>query len=339
MIKDVQVGIQNPCSENWSQMSPEADGRFCASCQKKVHDFTMMGDQEILQWFARHQGSACGRFRPDQLNRPMVSPPEKKSRWRYWHYLIAGLLFSSEVSAQTKPAGVPMSQHIYPAPDTRTLMGDTILVTEGQPTPDLIRGRVMDENGRPVVYATIMYSKAHGTVTDNSGNFSIPVNKVSQQATLYITALGYKSDSVAVKQFLAVDQTHLIVLKTEANVLGEVVVIPEKIITKRAADTISIFKDTLAAIGLGKSALSVYPNPVAKGSSVTVSAKLDQTGTYTIQLYSISGTIMQTTQVNGAPKTPTFSINIPGNLTPGTYIVRLSHPALTKCYSQEIVVF
>ena len=339
MTKDLQLGIPKPCSENWSQMSPEANGRFCSSCQKTILDFTAMEDNEILQWFASQQGSACGRFRPDQLNRPMVSPPEKKSRWRYWHYLIAGLLFSSEVSAQTKSASVPMSQHIYPAPDTRTLMGDTLMFAKTKLSTDSIRGRVMDENGRPVVYATIMYSKAHGTVTDNSGNFSIPVNKVSQQATLYITALGYKSDSVAVKQFLAVDQTQLIVLKTEANVLGEVVVIPEKIITKRAADTISIFKDTLAAIGLGKSALSVYPNPVAKGSSVTVSARLDQTGTYTIQLFSISGTIMQTTQVNGAPKAPTFSINIPANLTAGAYIVRVSHPALTKCYTQQIVVF
>jgi hypothetical protein len=108
---------------------------------------------------------------------------------------------------------------------------------------------------------------------------------------------------------------------------------------KPKTDTSSIFKDTLASLGLLPKPVTIYPNPVAKGNPITVSARLDQTGTYTIQLFSISGILVQTTQVNGAPKTPTFSINIPGNLTPGTYIVRLSHPALTKCYSQQIVVF
>ena len=334
MTKDLQLGIPKPCSENWSQMSPEANGRFCSSCQKTILDFTAMEDNEILQWFANHQGSACGRFRPDQLNRPMIIPPEKKSRWRYWHYLIAGLLFSSRVSAQTKPSVPPMSQQ-----DNRILLGKIKAMPEPQPSTDSIRGRVVDANGKPVVYASIKYNKAHGVVSDANGYFSIGTNRVSQQDTLFITAIGYESISMPVWQLATANQTQLIVLKMELNVLGEVAVIPVKIISKRAADTISLFKDTLTTIGFGKSALTVYPNPVAKGSSVTVSARLDQTGTYTIQLYSISGTIMQTTQVNGAPKAPTFSINIPGNLTPGTYIVRLSHPALTKCYSQEIVVF
>jgi hypothetical protein len=38
MIKELQVAIKNPCSENWGQMSPNANGRFCSSCQKTVLD-------------------------------------------------------------------------------------------------------------------------------------------------------------------------------------------------------------------------------------------------------------------------------------------------------------
>jgi Secretion system C-terminal sorting domain len=262
MIKELQVAIKNPCSENWNQMSPDTNGRFCTSCQKTVLDFTTMEDKEILQWFVSHQGSACGRFRPDQLNRPITIPPQKKSHWRYWHYLIAGLLFSSEVSAQTKPTSVPMSQHISPTPEIREI------------NPGQMR-------------------------TTNQIDMA-PVSML------------------------------------EGTFGGIVVFTPVK--RKPIADTISIFKDTLAAIGLTKNPLTIYPNPVSKGNSVTVSARLDQTGTYTIQLFSIAGTLMQTTQVNGAPKTQAFSINIPANLTPGTYIVRLSHPALTKCYTQQIVV-
>ncbi len=324
-------------------MTPGANGRFCSSCAKTVLDFTMMEDREILQWFASHQGSTCGRFTPDQLNRPMVNPPERKSRWRYWHYLIAGLLFSSEVSAQTKPARAPMSRQTPPNPQNEILLGKIKAQSEAQPEPqpftDSIRGRVMDANGKPVLYATIKYTKTYGVVSDVNGYFSIPANRV-QQDTLFITAVGFKSIALPMSQWGQRDQARLIQLASIDTYLGGAVavsVVRRK--RKPLADTISIFKDTLAAIGLGKSALTIYPNPVAKGNQITVSARLDQTGTYTIQLFSVSGTLMQTTQINGALKTPKLSMTIPGTLTPGTYIVRVSHSDLTKCYTQEIVVF
>jgi carboxypeptidase family protein/type IX secretion system substrate protein len=312
MSKKLQLGIPTPCTENWSNMSPETNGRFCGACSKTVLDFTTMEDKEIIQWFANHgKGSACGRFRPDQLNRPMVTPRENKTHGRYWHYLIAGLLFSSKVSAQTKPSAPPI---------------------------DSIRGRVVDEKGRPVPYATIMYRKPYGTVTNDSGYFSIP----ARQDAMYITAIGYKPVTIAAAQLRTDDQMHKIsMIPIETTTLGDVVVVVGGVQKKHKpkADTISILKDTLVAIGLLPKPLTIYPNPVAKGNQVTISAKLDETGTYTIQLFSISGMLMQTTQVNGAPKTPKLSMSIPANLTPGTYIVRVSHPALTKCYSQEIVVF
>jgi CarboxypepD_reg-like domain/Secretion system C-terminal sorting domain len=335
MSKELELGIPKPCTENWSNMSPETNGRFCGACQKTVLDFTAMEDNEILQWFAAHRGSTCGRFRPDQLNRPMITTRENKTHWRYWHYLIAGLLFSSEVSAQTKPAAPPTSQH-----DNNILLGKIKAMPEPKNFTDSIRGRVVDANANSVVYATIKYDNAHGVVTDDYGYFSISLSKVSPQATLYITAVGYKSDSIAVAKFLAANQPNLIVLKMEANILGDVVVVggvQKK--HKPKVDTISIIKDTLVAIGLLPKPLTIYPNPVAKGNQITVSARLDETGTYTIQLFSISGILMQTTQVNGAPKTPKLSVTIPANLTPGTYIVRVSHPALTRSYSEEVVVF
>ena len=200
MTKDLQVGIPTPCSENWNQMTPEANGRFCSSCQKTVLDFTVMDDQEILQWFESHHGSTCGRFKPDQLNRPMINRPEKKSRWRYWHYLIAGLLFSSEVSAQTKPAAPPMTQQIPTNPDTPILLGKIKAVHERKPSTDSIRGRVVDTSGNAVPGARIMYKKALNVASDDNGYFSIPASKVPGHATLHIIAIGYKSVEINVDQ-------------------------------------------------------------------------------------------------------------------------------------------
>jgi hypothetical protein len=232
-----------------------------------------MEDKEILQWFASHEGSACGRLRPDQLNRPMVTPPERKTPWRYWHYLIAGLLFSSKVSAQTKPAAPPTSQHVSP-----------------------------------------------------KTNNHVALEKIND----------YEPVEINVKQLPTTNQLDMAPVIMLQGMVGDVVIYRRR---KPKADTTSIFKDTLATFGLLPKSLTIYPNPVAKGNAVTVSARLDQAGTYTIQLFSISGVLMQTTQVNGAPKTPKLSMTIPANLTPGTYIVRVSHPALTKSYSEEVVVF
>jgi hypothetical protein len=332
MSKELQLGIPTPCTENWSNMSPETNGRFCGACQKTVLDFTTMADNEIIQWFANHgKGSTCGRFRPDQLNRPMATPRENKTYWRYWHYLIAGLLFSSEVSAQNKPTAPPMGQHDL-------MLGKIKAMPEPQPPTDSIRGRVVDEKGRPLAYASVMYKGSRGTVTNDSGYFSILAN----QGTLFITAIGYKPLAIAAAQLRTEDQMHQIsLIPMETATLGDVMVVAGGVQKKHKpkVDTAAILKDTLIAIGLLPKPLTVYPNPVAKGNQITVSARLDQTGTYTIQLFSMTGTLMQTTQVNGAPKTPKLSMTIPANLTPGTYIVRVSHAALTRSYSEEVVVF
>lgn len=59
--------IPKPCHENWDKMLPEEKGKFCASCQKSVHDFTQSSSQEIKNIFEKENGNICGRFREDQL--------------------------------------------------------------------------------------------------------------------------------------------------------------------------------------------------------------------------------------------------------------------------------
>lgn len=262
MLKNVQLSIKNPCSESWDRMTPEEQGRFCASCQKLVIDFTSMDDQEVLQWFTLPKGSVCGRFRQDQLRRSLVANPEKKrSKWRYWHYLVAGLLFSSEISAQSDPHRPPIGQHISPGERNRLLIGDT-------------------------------------TAT---------------------SAPGFSQDA--------------------AETQGLVVIAGRVSAHKSKRDTLTLVKDTLACIGLGKKALTVYPNPIARGNSITITARLDQLGIYIVQLFSISGSLLETQEVPGGQKAGNISMNIPATLTPGAYVVRLSNSTAGKSYTQQVVVY
>ena len=81
MRKTIEFTVPVPCHENWNNMSPNEQGRFCASCQKSVVDFTDMTDHELLLFFKNKATQTCGRFRTDQLNKEILLEQPKKINW------------------------------------------------------------------------------------------------------------------------------------------------------------------------------------------------------------------------------------------------------------------
>jgi hypothetical protein len=79
MSNRIQISIPTPCHEKWADMSQTDKGRFCASCQKAVIDFTHSSDREIAT--ALKNGNTCGRFYNHQLNRDLIIPKEKNTLW------------------------------------------------------------------------------------------------------------------------------------------------------------------------------------------------------------------------------------------------------------------
>lgn len=62
--------ISSPCHENYSRMQPADNGRFCASCEKVVIDFSKMSASQIADYFKNQSDEiVCGRFKSGQLNR------------------------------------------------------------------------------------------------------------------------------------------------------------------------------------------------------------------------------------------------------------------------------
>lgn len=85
------IRIPKPCSQSWDNMTSARGGRHCEACQKVVVDFTQLTDNEVLAYFQQLTGdSTCGRFRADQVGRPLVIlPPRPPRRWQPW---LAGVL-------------------------------------------------------------------------------------------------------------------------------------------------------------------------------------------------------------------------------------------------------
>src|SRR5689334_606572 len=103
VMRKIKLTIPEPCHENWNKMKPCDQGKFCASCQKTVIDFTSMSDRQIAEHFKKHQGSLCGRFMGDQLNRE-IDMPRKRLPWIRYFFQIAlpTFLVSMKANAQVQ---------------------------------------------------------------------------------------------------------------------------------------------------------------------------------------------------------------------------------------------
>ena len=82
-----------------------------------------------------------------------------------------------------------------------------------------VKGRVIDENGEPIIGANILVKgTTNGTITDYDGNFTLEVS--DKNAIIRIGYIGYKDYEVSASQ-----QNLVIVLKENTEMLEDVVVI------------------------------------------------------------------------------------------------------------------
>jgi len=170
--KAIQISIPSPCHEDWNNMTPAEQGRFCSRCQKVVTDFTNYTDAQLYQFLRNHNKQVCGRFYNRQLNTSISVPPQPHSRlYRYFIGLGLSLLFTQ----------IPESNLRAQAPYAHTTM-DKIGMNDQQSEEKSfpISGHVIDEHKEPMIGAIISLYKdsiqIYATVTDEDGFFKIDIN-------------------------------------------------------------------------------------------------------------------------------------------------------------------
>lgn len=209
MKKPIQISIPSPCHENWDAMTPADKGRFCASCQKTVYDFTNSSDREIAS-ILKNTNNACGRFRATQLDRDLFVPKEKSTIWIAASAAIVSFLTigNHTISAQTP---VNTEQHVS---ETDDIVGKTSLFFNSKKN---ITGSIYDENRKPLEGAYIVNSNTKtNTGTDSFGRFSI---EAEEGDVIEISFVGYETSQITIKNFTSFRTQ----LKPSSVTLGEVV--------------------------------------------------------------------------------------------------------------------
>jgi CarboxypepD_reg-like domain/Secretion system C-terminal sorting domain len=243
MSKKIQLTIATPCHENWDNMTPVQQGKFCGSCQKQVVDFSNMSDRQVAEFFKKPStGSVCGRFMTDQLDRA-IEIPRKRIPWLkyFFQFAIPAFLVSIKASAQktqgtvglikitkdtTKIPKHPLLMGKVARPVcTQPLMGDVEFIPrEVTKLSGTVQLKVVDEKGDPVPYASIETGViGKGGAADKNGLFKLDKSILKINGKIFVSSAGYERKEVSVKTISPAGESVTIVLQLKGW-LDEVVV-------------------------------------------------------------------------------------------------------------------
>jgi hypothetical protein len=350
MSKQIQLTIADPCHENWDNMTPAEKGRFCASCQKQVIDFTNMSDSQLAAFFKKpSEGSVCGRFYNDQLDRN-IEIPKKRIPWvkYFFQFALPAFLLSMKATAQGKII-------VKKTSTTKThvafqMMGFTVSKESSiSPVKEvLIRGKIVDNNNSAVPFASIMIKgRGFGITADSNGVFSIKKIVSEMDMILEASSVGYVTKEIAINK--EIDLTKDVVVQLDRRVMEKVMVVSQASMgtfrlggvvggvcirrTEEPVNKTPVIKPPEET----PSMIKVYPNPVASGININVGCQKLKEGYYTIQLMNQSGQQIFNKQTWIDTDAQVLNVDIPV-VTAGVYFLKLRNKETNKNFTEKIII-
>jgi len=164
MSNKLQISIPTPCHENWHNMTVADKGRFCASCQKNVIDFTQSSDRQIAEAFKKGD-NLCGRFLKSQLERDLVIPKDKNTLWMAASAAVVAFLGlgNDKVFAQTEKAETVQVENDKATNSTDSPGGERV-----------VTGTVVDDTGLAIPGVRVVnVNIGKSVLTDSEGFFTV----------------------------------------------------------------------------------------------------------------------------------------------------------------------
>lgn len=170
------IQIDNPCAENWNEMTKTDKGKFCAMCEKNVIDFSKLTDNEILKIVESNNKNLCGRFTQAQLNRVLIDTNQQNSPKLY--QILAGLLLFSSADANAITEKPKIANFENNTKNPIILENDTINKKKKQ-TDFTITGKIIDAKKEAIPGANIVLKgyEQIAAISNDNGNFSLNIPK------------------------------------------------------------------------------------------------------------------------------------------------------------------
>lgn len=343
MKQQTLLHIPTPCHEDWNQMTPQQQGRFCSSCQKTVIDFSVLSDNQVLNIMSKATGNVCGRFQNDQLNRPLQ--PQHQPAKRNFKWLMATLA-SLWLSNKSMAQGLVGKITVSPQPAVKT---DTVK-TKVLYKKVTLKGKVTDELGQPIAHANLFCREYNArTTADSNGMFQLVIRNVkSKQLPMLVTSTGYQDKPLNLyldgkEQQLHILMSFLTDTLEDVVVIGylahqrsqfisggiSTVLIPEK---KSIVDTAIKFCQKVT----GTQPFKLTPNPCQRGQNINVTIK--EAGTYQLLLMDNNGQVYQVKEIVITTKNQMVQLTAPTSIAAGIYYVRLINATTKKQYVEKVVL-
>jgi hypothetical protein len=369
MRKKLQLQIPIPCHENWENMTRADKGRFYASCQKQVIDFSNMSDREIALFFKKpilslsKDGSVCGRFMEDQLNKE-IEIPRKRIPWvkYFFQFTLPAFLISMKATAQkqkpkeriikevcTKTVGdtiikwIPEKDIHMALTRPRILTDMFIQVIQGKVSypvkqlianNTLIKGKIIDDKGNAIPYSTVTIKGTNtGVIADLAGNFSIVPNLGWESITLVALSVGYTTREVQIDRSNYGRPDSLVLIPIEPQLMGDVVIVRKGSRKKQKPIPVlqQILKDTVF------SKFRIYPNPVQSNSTPKVEWRQKEFDNHIFQLFNQSGQLVFTKEIYIDGESGSSGINLP-SVPPGSYFLKMTSIKTGKSYTEKLII-
>ena len=206
MKHKIQIFIPEPCHEGWQNMTPVEKGRFCASCQKTVLDFTHLSDNEIINLVSKND-ALCGRINVSQLNRNLI---ETKTKSNYFGYFATSVLAFLGLGAESV---VAQERPVVIQTDIKYL--DVVKISKKKIT---VIGVVTNDGNEPLPGAKVIIKGTKKCIyADKNGKYTI---EVKPGKTLIFSFLGLIDEEVLVRNSKIIN----VVLHHGELLIGEVII-------------------------------------------------------------------------------------------------------------------
>jgi len=211
--------IDEPCQENWAEMTKTEQGKYCKVCRKDLPDFSHLSDRNIYELITSGD-NICGKFSQKQLMSNFESTHIHKIKK---FGAIASFTSLLTLLNPTQSKANNSTQFV------KSIVNNPIIsLPLTSPDSVVIEGMVFSVDEGPMPFVKVLINDTtYRTLTDFDGAFSfkLPRTLFNNEVVLEVNYIGYDSRLILITEntpFLKIDLTSM-----EQIIMGIVCVVEE----------------------------------------------------------------------------------------------------------------